>query len=200
MEPSGAAGLRPEDVDVVLCTHLHADHVGWNTRLEDGRWVPTFPNARYLVGRAEMAHWEDQERRTPGVANHGVFADSVLPIAGANLLDVVDDGFSVGRGLSILPLPGHTPGQVGLDLEDGAGGHVLFCADAIHTPVQLFQPAWSSAFCTDPVQAVATRTALLERAADDGALIVPAHIRGSMGFRVARCGCAYTPRFVADGG
>ena len=195
-----AAGVTPQDVDIVLCTHLHADHVGWNTRLENGRWVPTFPRARYMIGRTELAAWQADEVRAPGVANHGAYRDSVLPVLEAGLVETVDDGFEVTRGLTVLPLPGHSPGQIGLDLDYGESRHALFCGDAIHTPAQVFKPEWTSAFCTDANQAVASRVGLLERAAEDGSLIAPSHIRNAMGFRVDRCGFAWRPSFVCEGG
>ena len=193
-----AAGVAPADVDIVLCTHLHADHVGWNTRLENGRWVPTFPRARYMIGRIELAAWQAEEARAPGVANHGAYADSVLPVVEAGLVEAVDDGFEITQGLTVLPLPGHSPGQIGLDLGVGEQGRVLFCGDAIHSPVQVFRPEWTSAFCTDPKQAVASRVGLLERAAADRSLIVPSHIRNAMGFHVDRCGCAWSPSYVCE--
>lgn len=195
-----AAGVTPEDVDIVLCTHLHADHVGWNTRLENGRWVPTFARARYMIGHAELAAWQSEEVREPGVANHGAYTDSILPVIEAGLVETVTDGFEITRGLTVVPLPGHSPGQIGLDLDYGESRHVLFCGDAIHSPTQIFKPEWTSAFCTNAQQAVASRVGLLERAVEDGSLIAPSHIRNAMGFRVERCGCDYRPSFVCEAG
>ncbi|MEO4041558.1 MBL fold metallo-hydrolase [Hoeflea sp. CAU 1731] len=179
-----AAGLAPEDIDIVMCTHLHADHVGWNTKLENDRWTPTFPNARYVMGRAELDHWSDLESREPGKHNHGCYADSVLPIVEAGLVEAVDDGFELTSGLEIIPLHGHSPGQIGLDLNCGDGSHALFCGDAFHSPVQIFRPHWSSAFCHDAVQAGELRRRLAERCAGDGAILLPAHLRGGHGMRV----------------
>ncbi len=107
-------GLRPEDIDVVFCTHLHVDHVGWNTKLDNGRWVPTFPKARYLFGRKELDHWMGQPNRAE--VGGGSFVDSVIPIVEAKQCDLVDDGHDLGKGLSLCLLPGHTPGQLGLDV------------------------------------------------------------------------------------
>src|SRR5690606_29853570 len=92
-----AAGVAPEEIDIVLCTHLHADHVGWNTRMDNGRWVPTFPKARYLIGRDELAHWQAEEAAEPGRHNHGSYADSVLPVIEAGQSELVDDGFELAR-------------------------------------------------------------------------------------------------------
>jgi glyoxylase-like metal-dependent hydrolase (beta-lactamase superfamily II) len=196
LEALAIAGLRPEDIDIVLCTHLHADHVGWNTRLDNGRWVPTFPRARYLIGTTELSHWREEERVAPDTHNHGAYIDSVLPVIEAGLTETVDDGFELSAGLSVVPLPGHSPGQIGLDLTYGADEHVLFCGDAIHSPVQVYKPLWSSRFCSDPVEASQTRINLLERSADQGTLIVPSHIRHAHGLRADRCGCGFRPVLV----
>ncbi|MDF2234726.1 MBL fold metallo-hydrolase [Albimonas sp. CAU 1670] len=190
-----AAGVRPEEVDVVMCTHLHADHAGWNTRLENGRWVPTFPNARYVMGRAELDHWTAEEARAPGEANHGLFADSVKPVVEAGLAEPVEEGFELTAGLTLCALPGHTPGQMGLELAH-PGGTAIFCGDALHSPVQLRKPDWSSAFCTDPAQAALTRRAMLERAEGAGGMILPVHLRGAIGFRPERTGDHWRPVYV----
>lgn len=176
------AGLRAEDIDIVLCTHLHADHVGWNTRLENGRWVPTFPNARYLMSRGELDHWLAEEARSPGTHNHGSFADSVLPVLEAGLVERVDDGADLGHGMTLVGLPGHSPGQIGLELHRPGAPAVCFCGDGFHSVVQAFQPHWYSRFCSDGVQATRTRQALLARSAEDGLIVVPAHIRRDIGF------------------
>ena len=196
LERLGAAGVGSDEVDIVLCTHLHADHVGWNTRLWNGRWVPTFPKARYLIGRRELAYWQDKEATEPGKHNHGSYADSVLPIIEAGQCELVDDGFELARGLTLLPLPGHSPGQMGLCLDCKEGNGAYFCGDAIHSPVQVLQPQWASAFCSDPAGAVHVRRMLLERAADANALIVPTHIRQAHGMRVERRGSGYYPVFA----
>jgi glyoxylase-like metal-dependent hydrolase (beta-lactamase superfamily II) len=187
-----AAGIAPEEVDLVLCTHLHADHVGWNTRLEGGRWVPTFPRARYLVGRTELAHWQERP-----LANHGAYADSVVPILELGRMDVVDDGHELAPGATLTPLPGHTPGQMGVSL-DLPQGRAILCGDAIHSPVQVLHPDWSSAFCTDPAGARATRRAILAEAVEHDTLIVPAHFRGCGCARIRRAGDRFTPVFTAD--
>ncbi|MBR28309.1 MAG: MBL fold metallo-hydrolase [Rhodobacteraceae bacterium] len=191
-----ASGVRAEDVDLVLCTHLHADHVGWNTRRENGTWVPTFPRARYIASRGELDHWAAAEAAEPGLHNHGAWTDSIAPIIDAGRMEAMDDGASLGPGLSLMPLPGHSPGQVGLCLRH-AGGRAIFCGDAIHSPAQLRRPDWCSAFCADRDQAVATRIALLEDAHADGALILPAHLRGPLALRAAPAGEAgWRPDFV----
>jgi glyoxylase-like metal-dependent hydrolase (beta-lactamase superfamily II) len=197
LERLAGAGIAPADVDIVLCTHLHADHVGWNTRLENSRWVPTFPNARYLIGRTELAHWQAEEARAPGRHNHGAYADSVLPVVEAGQVEPVEDGFELGSGVRLIGLPGHSPGQVGLCLDCRSRGQVLFCGDAIQTPVQVLQPEWSSQFCADAALAARTRVALFERAIAADALVVPAHLRRASAIRVRRDGNGYRPELVS---
>jgi glyoxylase-like metal-dependent hydrolase (beta-lactamase superfamily II) len=140
LERLAGAGVDPADVDIVFCTHLHVDHVGWNTRRADGRWVPTFPNARYLIGRDELADWAAR-RAAGGAPDMHILAlqDSVLPVVEAALVDLADDGYDVAEGLTLMRLPGHTAGQMGLRV-DGGDGHAVFCGDAVHSPVQIFEP------------------------------------------------------------
>ena len=186
-----AAGCLPEDVDFVMCTHLHADHVGWNTRLQSGRWVPTFPNARYIMSQREINQRSKEAAQSP-VANHGSYQDSVLPIIEAGLTEVKQAGDLVADGAVLIDLAGHAPGQIGLDLATGAHAHVLFCGDAIHSPLQVFPPDWSSGFCFDRAHAARTRRMLLERAAGENLLLMPAHLRGS-GMRIAEKKGDYVP-------
>jgi len=163
-------GLRPEDIDIVMCTHLHADHVGWNTRLENGYWVPTFPNAQYLCGRTEYEYWAHTAETSD---KHGAFADSVLPIVENGKMKFVEDSDEIANGLSIGMSPGHTPGHLCLHADAGA----IFCGDIIHSPLQLNFPNISSAFCEDPVLAHTTRIKLLSKIAETGQFLIPAHFR-----------------------
>ncbi|MBS4019923.1 MAG: MBL fold metallo-hydrolase, partial [Dechloromonas sp.] len=151
---------------------------------------------RYLIGSRELAHWQATEAMEPGTHNHGAYADSVLPVIEAGLAETVDDGFELSRGMRIEALPGHTPGQIGLCFGCRSHGQALFCGDAIHSPVQVYRPDWASAFCSDRDLAVSTRLALLERAAETGALLVPAHLRGAHGMTIAREGGGFRPDFV----
>ncbi len=190
-----AIGLRPEDIDLVMCTHLHADHVGWNTRLDGDQWVPTFPKARYVVSRTELEHWQAMVDTNPA-ANHGSWRDSVAPVIAAGQVETMDDGASLAAGLDLLPLPGHTPGQTGLCLCHG-DREARFVGDAIHSPLQVFAPDWASGFCSDPDQAVRTRKSLLSEAAANGALLFPAHIKGGMGaMRIHGTDAGFTPEFL----
>jgi glyoxylase-like metal-dependent hydrolase (beta-lactamase superfamily II) len=158
--------------------------------------VPTFPKARYLIGRIELAYWQSREALEPGKSNHGAYTDSVLPVIEAGLCETLEDGFDLGDGITLVPMPGHTPGQMGLCLDCGAGKQAFFCGDAIHSPLQVFHPEWASAFCFDRDMAIRQRRILLDHAADADALIVPAHIRQAHGMRIERRGSGYVPLFA----
>ncbi len=181
-------GLKPEDIDVVFCTHLHVDHVGWNTRLDNGKWVPTFPRARYLFGRKELAFWMGQPNR--GEVGGGSFVDSVIPIVEAKACDLVDDGHDIAKGLSLALLPGHTPGQLGLDVVRGKD-RAYFVGDAIHSPLQVVLPDLSTGFDTDKQQARETRRKFLEACAGDGRWLVPCHFRGPIAHKIKRAGDSF---------
>ena len=176
-------GLRADDIDHVFCTHLHGDHVGWNTRLQDGRWVPTFPNAKYLMGRTELAHWETLIASGNAEVNHGSYQDSVLPVIEAKQGVLVDADHELFNGCLVHPLPGHTPGQVGLKLKR-SDASALVTGDAIHHPIQLVFPDLSTAFCTDRDLARVTRKAFLEDCASEDTWLVPMHFRGTTGVRI----------------
>lgn len=180
-----ALGVHPEEVDYVLCTHLHADHVGWNTRLVDGRWVPTFPNAKYVFHRDEYAHWEEigDQNEGPGTED-GCFTDSVLPVMAAGQVALVDNDFAIDDMFTLLPTPGHTPGHVCVDVK-AAGGHAVLAGDALHHPIQVARPEWNSRFCVDPDLARATRCQFVDDHADTGAWILAAHFASPAFGRIA---------------
>lgn len=163
-----AEGLHPKDIDIVMCTHLHADHVGWNTCLENGVWVPTFPNAKYLCGRLEYDFWL---KNYNDFDKHGAFADSILPIVEKGKMQLVDDGWELSEGLSVELGPGHTPGHLCLNAKAGA----VFCGDVIHSLLQLKFPELSSAFCSNPKAASETRKKLLLRISETNDFLIPAH-------------------------
>ena len=176
-----AAGIAPEEVDFVMCTHLHVDHVGWNTKLEDGRWVPTFPNASYLFGEIEYRHWEAEYKNLDSMRE--VFADSVLPIMEAGKATLIGADYEIDTGLTIEPSPGHTPGHISLNVNSG-GQHAVFSGDLMHHPLQVPEPQLSSMFCSDAEQSRRTRTAFVERYADSDTLILPAHFPGRSAGRI----------------
>ena len=166
LDDLAAAGVTPEQVDFVVCTHLHVDHVGWNTRLVGGRWVPTFPNARYIVAGEEWDYWRHEKDEC--------IADSVVPVVEHGQVDLVQSDHRLGRWLTFESTPGHTPGHVAVRLETSAG-RAVFSGDLMHRVVQVAEPQWSSRFCADPARAAATRREFVERHADSGVLILAAH-------------------------
>ncbi len=170
MDDLRKAGVSPDRVDFVLCTHLHLDHVGWNTRLDGGQWVPTFPNARYLFSTAEWERWKDEE--DPNWVE--IMGDSVHPVVNAGLVDLVEGGHTIEDGIRITPLPGHTPGHVGVEIESG-GRTAVMTGDMMHHPVQVAEPGWNSRACTDPEQSKATRQSFVDRYAGSKVLLLAAH-------------------------
>ncbi|MFD8757195.1 MBL fold metallo-hydrolase [Kitasatospora sp. NPDC059577] len=187
-----AAGVRPEDVDLVVNTHLHVDHVGWNTRLDGRDWVPTFPNATYLMTRRDHEFWDpaNGHRSVLGRGNQNVFEDSVAPVHRAGLTHLWDGTYRIDRNLRLDLAPGHTPGSSVLTLESG-GEQALFVGDLVHTALQIAEPDTNSCFCEDPAQSRATRRELLGRAADHHALVFPAHFGGRGALRVTRNGLRF---------
>jgi glyoxylase-like metal-dependent hydrolase (beta-lactamase superfamily II) len=186
-----AAGTRPEDVDLVVNTHLHVDHIGWNTRLAGGEWVPTFPNATYLMPRADFVHLNPATNAAiAGGVNENAYEDSVAPVYAAGQVTLWDDAYEIDGNLRLEAAPGHTPGSSVIKLHSG-GEQALFAADIFHTPLQLAHPGHDSCFCEDPAQARATRRRLLGWAADTGVLVLPAHLSGPGALEVKRCGDAF---------
>ena len=161
-----AAGVAPADIDFVMCTHLHVDHVGWNTRLVDGRWVPTFPNARYIFPAADDAYFS----ANPGT----VYAESVLPVIAANQAELVSPDHALGDCISLISTPGHTPGHVSVGIADG-GKKAVITGDALHCPIQCLRPHWNFAHDHDKALAAQTRRAFLERASETGELMLGSH-------------------------
>jgi glyoxylase-like metal-dependent hydrolase (beta-lactamase superfamily II) len=181
MRALASAGLTVEDIDFVLCTHLHFDHVGWNTRLADGRWVPTFPNARYLFAQREYAHWIERHAKTP----IAYIADSVLPIVEAKQAELVRSDHALDDHVRLLPTPGHTPDHFSVCLGRG-GDDVIITGDVIHSPLQARYPELSMRADYDPKQAAATRRGLLERCCDTDTLCCTAHFPTPSGGRIRR--------------
>ncbi len=186
-----AIGLGAADIDFVCCTHLHGDHVGWNTRLEDGRWVPTFPNARYLFAAGELSYWENYHQVDPGNPYSRPWDDSVLPVISAGQVDRVDYDHEILAGIHLSHAPGHTPGNVVIELDDGRARAIL-SGDVVHHPVQIERVDWCSQFDTDPYRAMETRAALLNGIADTETYLMGAHFSGPSVLRVLRDGDGFT--------
>jgi glyoxylase-like metal-dependent hydrolase (beta-lactamase superfamily II) len=168
------AGFAPHTVDTVVCTHLHVDHVGWNTRLQDGRWMPTFPNARYLFGREEWAHWSGETEAGEGIDTGQVLADSVRPIFDAGLAQLVDADHVLTDEVRLESTPGHTPGHVSVRIESG-GMLAVITGDLMHHPVQCCEPSLGSRFDWRPELARDTREAFLRRYGSQPALVLGTH-------------------------
>ena len=170
-----AAGVTPEQVDYVMCTHLHADHVGWNTVLRDGRWQPTFPNAKYIAYRAELDRWNPKHasyRFSPD--NEFTWEDSILPVIEAGQSIAVDDGFELDEMMTVEPTPGHTLAHVAIRLRS-RGKQALFSGDVMHVPLQVHYPHWGTSLDDDPALGVRSRLQLLESAAESHTLLLPTH-------------------------
>ena len=187
LEDLAGAGYPRYSIDTVLCTHLHVDHVGWNTMLVDGRWVPTFPRARYLMGRAEFEHWRAVRDNDAAAA---VFADSVAPVFDAGLVELVDTDHRICDELSLVPTVGHTPGHVSLRIAS-RGEEALITGDFIHHPCQMARLDWSSAADFDPNAAAATRQRMFASLAGTPTLVIGTHFAGATAGHVERDGEAY---------
>lgn len=184
------AGVHPEAVDIVLCTHLHVDHVGWNTRLQDGRWVPTFPNAKYIFAKQEHDFWAaltPEQSAAQGLDGALVYADSVLPVVEAGQSEMVEGRYAIDDQLLIEPAPGHTPGSITLKLTSNGQG-ALFAGDTLHHQLQVYYPDVNSGFCLDPVAARNTRRRILEECASRPQLLLPAHFAPPCAFEVSAKG------------
>lgn len=169
------AGVSPEEVDFVICTHIHVDHVGWNTRQVGGRWVPTFPNATYVLSRLE------REARDPayGVAKQGspdhmIFLDSILPVIEAGQAMMVEGDEALAEGVDLVPARGHAPGQMAVRMRS-LGEEAMFVGDVMHHPLQIYYPSWNTNLCEDPDLAQRTRVRILEHCAQHDSLLAPAH-------------------------
>lgn len=189
MEWFEAAGADRDSVTHVINTHLHADHVGWNTVAEDGTNVPTFRNAQYFMPRADLDHFQAIYDGGDKNASVGSFADSVLPVIDAGQVTIVEGDGEIA-GLTMTPAHGHTPGMYRMTLtSDGETG--IFCADIFHNPIQIHQASLNTMFCMLPDLARETRQRFLEGVADTGAIVMPCHFAFPHSARIGRAGDRY---------
>lgn len=185
-KPKKKTGFAPEDVDFVLCTHLHVDHVGWNTRLLNGKWVPTFPRAQYLFCRGEWDFW-NQEYLREGFADDPYYEDSKLLIMDAGVAKIIICNYVIDDWVKLSPSPGHTPGHICVELGRGTLKAIM-TGDIMHHPIKCSEPQLNSCFCVDPKLSEKTRRALIKRFRGEPTLIMPAHFP-----------CPSAGRFVAFG-
>ena len=199
LEKLAEVGWTRETVSGVLCTHLHVDHVGWNTMWVDGRWVPTFPNARYYFGRREYEFWTRETRqyreRLPGWVDEAldiseVMADSVQPVVDAGLVELVDTDAIIAPEIRLTPTPGHTPGHVSIVIES-KGERAVITGDMMHHPMQVAYPKWSCVFDDNTQQARHTRINFLEKFADTPTLVIGTHFAAPTAGKLVRDGNTY---------
>jgi glyoxylase-like metal-dependent hydrolase (beta-lactamase superfamily II) len=188
LETMIAAGFPPDSIDTVLCTHLHVDHVGWNTKLVDGKWVPTFPRARYLFGKTEYEYWRDYTAEPDKIA---VFNDSMKPVVDAGQAELIPSDHRLCEEISLIPTPGHSPGHMSVLIESG-GEQGLLTGDVAHHPCQMAHLDWCSVVDSDPAQSAASRHKMFSRFADTPTLVIGGHYSAG---HIRRDGDAF--RFVA---
>ncbi len=185
------AGISRESIDYVICTHLHLDHVGWNTMLVNGKWVPTFPKARFLIGQREWDHWSKYE----GSADFkNPIEDSVRPVIDAGLADLVESNHRITGEVWLEPTPGHTPGHISVRIVSG-GENAVITGDLIHHPIQIAHPDWVCGFDTDPAMGSDTRQKFVEKYCDQPTQVLGTHFAGPTAGHIVRRSGAF--RFEA---
>ncbi|MGZ3347214.1 MAG: MBL fold metallo-hydrolase, partial [Caulobacteraceae bacterium] len=172
LEDITAAGCPPDSIDTVLCTHLHLDHCGWNTRREGDRWAPTFPNARYLFDQGELQFW--QKKRDAGEAHMEHVDDAIQPVVDAGLVDFITPGHRITDEVRLIPTPGHTSGHVSVHISS-AGQDAVITGDVVHHPVQLAAPDWENNFDFDKDAGARQRRRFFGLYADQPALVIGSH-------------------------
>ena len=177
-------GYTPEDVDFVVNTHLHLDHIGWNTRRRDGRWVPTFSNATYVFSRADWEYWKDKNDPTATVE------ENIRPLMSTNQILLVNSDQQLDSETRLELVPGHTPGHFILHLES-QGQHAVIAGDVFHHPLQVAFPDWAPRFDVDPVKAREARISFLRKYADTETLVIPSHFPGHVGGYIVTDGTAW---------
>jgi glyoxylase-like metal-dependent hydrolase (beta-lactamase superfamily II) len=190
-------GLRPEDIHYVMCTHLHGDHVGWNTRLIGGRWVPTFPNARYVMSRVELDYYRAFNRMASADEYEECIDESVLPVVEAGQAVLVGNDFALDDEVWIDPMPGHTPGHYGVHLRS-KGAEAIMIGDLMHSPVQCVEPDWHSGSDLEPALARQSRWQFLESVANTDRLVMTAHFPSPSIGHIRRHGMAFRFDYIEE--
>lgn len=187
LEDMGRAGHPVDAIDMVMCTHLHVDHVGWNTMLVDGKWVPTFRNARYLMAKPEFDYWKDHD---DGGDSRRIFADSIKPVFDAGMIDFVATDHRLTDEVWLKPTHGHTPGHVSVMIES-EGERAMITGDFVHHPCQMARMDWCSTADYDRDAAKATRERVFAELADTPTLVIGTHFAGATAGHLKRDGDAY---------
>jgi glyoxylase-like metal-dependent hydrolase (beta-lactamase superfamily II) len=182
IEESEKAGFARDSIDTVICTHLHLDHVGWNTTLENGRWVPNFPKARYLMGQREWDYWSKYDENPDFKL---AIDDSVRPVIDAQLAELVEPNLRITGEVWLEPTPGHTPGHISVRISSG-GENAVINGDMMHHPIQIAHPDWVVGFDTDPKLAVETRRQFVQRYCDQPVQVLGTHFAGPTSGHIVR--------------
>ncbi len=193
-----ALGLTFDAIDYVFCTHLHVDHTGWNTRLENGRWVPTFPNAKYIFHKREYEFWE-QHASAPTQAAHSpaIWRQNCLPIVDAGRAVLVDENYSLDDTIYLSPTPGHSPHHCCVHIRS-RGQEAIVSGDMMHHALQCREPDWSTIFCFDKAQAAQSRRSFLTKYAGTGTLVMPIHFPAPTAGRIEADGPRFHYRFAYE--
>jgi glyoxylase-like metal-dependent hydrolase (beta-lactamase superfamily II) len=196
LERLAAAGARPDEIDIVMCTHLHHDHVGWNTIQKDGKWVPTFPNARYVFSKPDVDYFSKIDADpNEGPAELGTFRECVVPILEYGKADLVDCGpYRLNDFIEIDSAPGHSPGHVFFKLES-KGERGVFIGDVWHHLLQVYEPDWNFPKNSDPVEARVSRRKVLDYCASTAALVMPGHVGAPFAGRIEATANGYKAKF-----
>jgi len=195
LERLAVAGARPQDIDLVMCTHLHHDHVGWNTQLRDGRWVPTFPNARYVFSKPDFEYYRERDASAEhGPVEFGTFRECVLPVVEAGRAELVTAPHRLDENIEIMPAVGHSAGHVVFKLES-RGHRAVFIGDVFHHLLQVYYPHWNFPKNSDPEQARISRRTVLGDCASTGALVLPCHVGAPFAGHIDAMDGGFRPRF-----
>ena len=193
IEDLAHAGYHTDEIDTVLCTHLHIDHCGWNTRWDGTAWVPTFPNARYLFSRKELDYWE--EARAEGKEHMDHVDDSLVPVLEAGLVDFVEPNHQITDEIRLIPTPGHTPGHVSVHISS-AGQEAVITGDVVHHPVQFAEPDWTNNFDIDKDAGRKGRRDFFALYEDQPTIVIGSHFADPGSGRIVRDGDLW--RFKPD--
>ena len=195
LERLAAAGARPQDIDLVMCTHLHHDHVGWNTQQKDGKWVPTFPNARYVFSKLDFDYFQKLDN-DPATAptEFGSFRECVVPVVEAGRADLVTGPHRLDEFIDIQPAGGHSPGHFVFNLNVG-GNRATLIGDVFHHLLQVYYPDWNFPKNSDVEEARTSRRRVLDDCASTGALVFPGHVGFPFAGHIEKIGSSFKPRF-----